>query len=283
MTCALQVEINPYCTRVLKRHWPHVSRWKDVKSFDPKTVGAAPIDLICGGFPCQDLSMAGRGIGLAGERSELFSRIIRCARIINPKWLLIENVTGLLSAHGGRDMQTVLESMGKCGYKWAYRVLNSRYFGVAQHRRRVYIVGYLGSRGAAEVLFEREGLRRRPAESRRSPTIVGTLTASGAGTAGASDGDAQAGHLIAKPLLTKRRDNGGDENFVLGFQPQTLEGVRRLTPVEYERLQGFPDGWTDVSSAADGPRYRALGNAVTVPVAEWIGRRMVAYEQEERV
>src|SRR5690606_11726146 len=101
-------------------------------------------ELIAFGFPCQDLSVAGQRKGLSGERSGLFFRCVEILGAVRPRWIIVENVTGLLSSNRGRDMSTVVDSLDELGYRWAYRVLDSQYFGVPQRRRRVFIVGYLG-------------------------------------------------------------------------------------------------------------------------------------------
>lgn len=330
MQCAWQVEIDPFCQRVLAHHWPDVPRYEDVR-----TVGKAelePVDLVCGGFPCQDLSVAGRRAGLAGERSGLFHEFMRIVAELAPRWVLLENVPGLLSSNGGRDMGTVLWHLSELGYGWAYRVLDAQYFGVAQRRRRVFIVGHVGNSGcAAEILFEPESCSGdSPPRRKAGQDIAYTIAAGAGGSKFGSGRDGQdtfvAGALAA--TLNSGGNNGGfrtepGEHLVcvtestMAFtersrpQGRTFEaqaesayaltnpgsggrtdrgqiagafGVRRLLPVECERLQGFPDGWTavDGEKTSDSSRYRALGNAVAVPVAEWIVRRLLATDRRLR-
>lgn len=163
--CRWQVEIDPWRRQVLARHWPDVPRWGDVRTF-PNTAGTEPprpvqrglgVDLICGGFPCQDLSVAGKRAGLAGERSGLFFEFARIAQELRPTWLLIENVPGLLTASKGHDFAVVVDTLADIGFGLAWRILDSQYFGVPQRRRRVYIVGHLGAPCPPEILFEPEG------------------------------------------------------------------------------------------------------------------------------
>jgi DNA (cytosine-5)-methyltransferase 1 len=153
MECVLQCDNDKSCLKLLSQKWPDVKRIEDVKKI--KRIDA---DLICGGFPCQDVSIAGKRKGLAGERSGLWSEFARVIKKSHPQWVIVENVPGLLSSHGGRDFQTIIESLVECGYGVAWRILDSRYFGVAQRRRRVFIVGSLGSGRSAEVLFESESV-----------------------------------------------------------------------------------------------------------------------------
>jgi DNA (cytosine-5)-methyltransferase 1 len=263
----------------------------------------------------------------------LFFEFVRVARELTPRWLLIENVKGLLSSSGGRDMGTVIGALGNLGYGVTYRLLDSQYFGLAQRRERVFIVGHLGTPWSAslEVLLEREGSPWDPAPgggtrkdaSRRIRAgaqsnsgvrqVVAALTANGVGTCGPDDNQAQAGHLVASkptcevsPTLQERGFKGADSDATQAFvveepiwmangqdfavaqgmtgaitgsngQPGNVTAeslVRRLTPLECERLQGFPDGWTE--GISDSRRYKALGNAVSVPVSSWIAKRIAA-------
>jgi DNA (cytosine-5)-methyltransferase 1 len=176
-TGTAQVEIDPRCRDVLARHFPDARRHDDVTTASAATIGA--VDLLCGGFPCQDLSVAGRRAGLAGARSGLFHEFMRLAAELAPRWVLIENVPGLLSSNGGGDMGVVLGTLGQLGYGWAYRSLDAQYFGLAQRRERVFIVGCLGDAArAAAVLFEPESGGGDPAPRRAAGEgTAATLTA----------------------------------------------------------------------------------------------------------
>ncbi len=364
MTCAWQVEYDRACRSVLERHWPTVERYDDVR-----TVGAglARVDLVCGGFPCQDVSVAGQREGLAGERSGLWFEFRRVLEVTRPEWVLVENVPGLLSSHHGSDFATVVRGLVELGYGVAWRVLDAQFAGLAQRRDRVFIVGSLGNGRAASVLLEPSSVRwdppprRAPRQGPAAPLAGGSPGSGGyRNDADSTDGliafdttqitsktnrcQPAAGdpchplsanaHAPAIALALQDEDrvtnNGGnsgrppnvmavalrgrdggnmielgdDVAFALrvceggssapmaiadpisasegrtythegnGFRlHNVVEVVRRLMPLECERLQGFPDGWT--SGQKDAPRYRQLGNAVAVPVAEWIGRRMV--------
>jgi DNA (cytosine-5)-methyltransferase 1 len=449
-------EIEAFPSAVLAHHYPHVPNLGDMtKIHESEVFRDSAIDLLVGGTPCQSFSVAGLRKGLEDPRGNLALVFLALVDRARPRWVVWENVPGVLSSWSGPDAPSDLEpgrgweseetsdfgcflaGLGELGYGWAYRVLDAQYFGVAQRRRRVFVVGYLGDwRRAAAVLFERDSLSGNPAPSREAGAGVAALTATGVGTSGADDNQAQAGHLVV-PLqeVTSPREgkqNGlgigqpGDPMFTLltygqhavahtlrgegfdasedgtgrgiplvastltarehkdpdsdctstliafdlaqltsaenrsnpqpgdpaptlntkgrhhvafnpqaagkqtslGFDPGSEQtgalvshqipavvgaGVRRLTPRECERLQGFPDDYTlipthkrnwsaeeaemrayfkrtlqDLSDeeierlAADGPRYKAIGNSMAIPVMRWIGERIQAVEKETR-
>jgi DNA (cytosine-5)-methyltransferase 1 len=340
----------------------------------------APIDLLVGGTPCQSFSVAGLRKGLDDPRGNLMLTYLAIAARYSPKWLVWENVPGVLSSNGGRDFGTFLGALGQLGYGFAYRVLDAQYFGVAQRRRRVFVVGYLGNwRRAAAVLFERESLSWHPAPRRKAREEIAQCLTRGVGqrydpetetlpiafgaynsdvtgdvtktidtgqdyqhvpiafssnmsvpdcqTDGTTptlklgghnggnppavcigiDHDLNAatelmGPLIRGPMGSPRNAVGifQDSEFgvaqydtagtlragripehQMAIQPPSM-AVRRLTPRECERLQGFPDDYTLIpyrnKLAADGPRYKAMGNSMAVPVMRWIGERIEMVE-----
>jgi len=152
--CKWQIENDKFCNKILEKHWPNIKRYGDIENV--KTEELETVDLICGGFPCQDLSVAGKREGLSGGRSGLFWELVRLLRELQPKWILIENVPGFLSSHKGQDFAIALKTLAECGYGLAWRVLDSQYFGVPQRRRRVFIVGHFGAMCSPEILFESE-------------------------------------------------------------------------------------------------------------------------------
>lgn len=178
----------PPCQQVIKRHLPGVPLYGDVADLLKQLEGkrAARIvrpDIVCGGFPCQDVSVAGRGAGLAGKRSGLWFAFRAIVERLAPRWVVVENVPGLLSSNNGRDMGTVLGGLGQLGYGWAYRCLDAQWFGVAQRRRRVFVVGCLGdARRAAEVLFERDRLPWDPAPGREAGSRAAACLTRGTGS-----------------------------------------------------------------------------------------------------
>jgi len=158
-------EIDKHARAVLAKQFPNSTLINDVKDVTGDQLRELGFNgsegIIVGGFPCQDLSVAGKRAGLAGSRSGLFWEICRILDETKAKWFVLENVPGLLSSNDGRDMGTVIQALAERGYGIAYRVLDAQYFGVAQRRRRVFIVGCLGDDGSApsEVLALIEGMR----------------------------------------------------------------------------------------------------------------------------
>ena len=185
-------EIDPFCSALLAHRYPDVENRGDFTHIDSGT-----IDVLVGGVPCQAFSVAGKRRGLDDPRGNLAIEFCRLAGRLRPRWIVLENVPGLLSSSGGRDFGTVLGALAELGYGCAWRVLDAQFFGVPQRRRRVFVVGHLGDwRRAAAVLLEREGLCRDTPSRRKTRQNVAALTADGVGTCGADDNQAQAGHLI---------------------------------------------------------------------------------------
>lgn len=435
-------EIDAFPSAVLAHRFPNVPNLGDITKVDWRNY-RGEIDIIVGGSPCQSFSIAGNRTGLDGA-SGLMWEYVRCVREVRPRWFVWENVPGALSSSKGEDFRCLLESMDELGYGLAWRILDAQFFGVPQRRRRLFLVGCLGDRRAADVLFEPDCLRRDSTSSRdkrkslterikgssgiRSKTMlvrcgcegggkgaliqddmsatlstsnaqtlfqpicmaegvrgdasraiaanqrgeirydgvdgdtVGALPASRSGrqiqavicmadsnTNAAIDRD-MCGTLKVRCLapiiahddgcmtpwdVQSRRihdengswpalyaGEGGGHGYVFigesdredyrdsdrdrvrregcgGLHRQgnaSSDGdgcctskyiVRRLTPVECERLQGFPDGWTDIEwkgkKAPDGKRYKTLGNSMAVPVMRWIGERIDAVYSEAKV
>ena len=424
-------EIEKFPAQVLAHHYPDVPNFGDMTKFQEWPNES--IDLLVGGTPCQSFSVAGLRRGMADPRGNLALTYLAIADRYKPRWIVWENVPGVLSSAGGRDFGSFLGALAQLGYGFAYRVLDARFFGVAQRRRRVFVVGYLGDwRRAAAVLFESpSGRRDTPSrrEKRQSvaPTVVsgppfsrtgnarveadalvarmvafgeyvddgtasamkardykdatdlvahafttgsigtyrdgiGTLRANGGDIGGGSEnlitqsvaqpihyrksrraqstedhetwveddatntlncfdvGDVRAVDVIAQPITfgaqmsTPQTDVDLVQTlqaknpmavaqpvaFHVDAQPDQMNfssettasltcsqhagvqmgmAVRRLTPTECERLQGFPDGYTNIKdNCPDGPRYKALGNSMAVPVMRWIGERIQTIE-----
>jgi DNA (cytosine-5)-methyltransferase 1 len=274
-----QCEIKPFCLDVLEQHWPKTPRKQDLH--DVETTDVPSADVWAAGFPCQDVSLARMGprSGLRGKQSGLFHEFMRLVGDGLPRSIILENVHGLLSSHRGRDFAIVLKALDELGYGVAWRVLNSKDFGVPQQRRRVYIVAmHRDPRGAAEVLFEPECSSWGPEKNRsagpKSPSLFQTII-----------GNTSKGPLVKSIAhciyAESARHTGTDWSRNYVWYPNGR--VRRFVPSEIERVQGFPEGWTVPSKAfssspdrLDSLRYHAVGNAVTPQVAEWVGRSLAA-------
>ncbi len=262
-------EISPFCQSVLKRHWPDTPEISDITAVHTKDLPEA--EIWSGGFPCQDVSVARGWLGregLKGKRSGLFHAFLDLIAVRLPTIVLLENVTGLLNSHGGLDFELVLKSLTDLGYGVAWRVLNSRYFGAPQSRPRVFVCAWYGSPSRAiRTLYERE-ISARPGAER-----IGFLTPCKRAASGAVV--PEVAYCLA---ATSGRHTGTDwSRSYVSYRDR----VRRLTPPECEGLQGFPKGWTLpephiklAENELDSLRYAALGNAVCVPVVEWIAKRI---------
>jgi len=182
-------EIEPFPAAVLKHHWPEVPNLGDMTKYEQWNIPSGSVDLLVGGTPCQSFSVAGLRKGLHDPRGGLMLTFLEIAKSLRPRWIVWENVPGVLSSHGGRDFGSFLGALGELGYGWAYRVLDAQWFGVAQRRRRVFVVGCLGDGAvAAKVLFESESVRRDPAPSREKGKGVAADAQEGVGVSGIAGG-----------------------------------------------------------------------------------------------
>ncbi len=246
------------------------------KIYDKETFKKEPIDILIGGTPCQSFSVNGHRKGLKDPRGQLALAYCRIAQEKRPRWIVWENVPGVLSSGGGRDFASFLGALEEIGYSLAYRVLDARYFGVPQSRERVFVVGHRGDDRAQFVLFDcKGGAWDAPPRQRGHKPVP--LKVSGNHFSGieSSSGDVSpcllasgtGRNISAETLLSKGND------------------VRTLMPVEWERLQGFPDDYTRIpwrkkpaEQCPKGPRYTAIGNSIAVPVLRWIGERIAAID-----
>lgn len=293
-TCVGFSEIDKYATAIYQYHFPKHRGYGDAFKIDPGTI--PDFDLLCGGFPCQAFSIAGKRVGFEDTRGTLFFEIARIVAVKRPSLLLLENVKGLLSHDNGRTFGTILSTLSDLGYFLEWQVLNSKDFGVPQNRERVFIVGHLGGIGRGQVfpIGECDGLSeksygKRSAENQHSTAItsnyrkgvhsggetyaVGTLRThkDGQGFRELSSGNS--------PTIPARAREDGSGMPVIAI-PDTTR-IRRLTPTECERLQAFPDGWTkfgrfgnEVKEISDSQRYKCLGNSVTTTVVAEIVNRI---------
>jgi DNA (cytosine-5)-methyltransferase 1 len=317
ITVRWQCEIDRQCRDVLRGQFPDVEViHHNVLTADRATL--APVDILWGGFPCTDLSVSGRRAGLAGEHSGLFFAFARIISELRPALVVIENVVGLLTSNHRRDFAVVLRTLRDIGaVDIAWRVLDAQWFGVAQQRKRVFIVADFRAERAGEILALAEGVRGLPPPRRETPQapagyaangphsgcLSHSLSASGGGISGKeaqrtviafapqSGGDVRSSvsEYVAPTLNTSQIPavaytlvdvgaRGWSSSVDSPNLIPTQYGVRRLTPRENERLQGLPDDFTRWGASgremSDAARYRMTGNAVAVPVVEWIGRRI---------
>ena len=390
------VEIDQKASAVLAKQFPNAKLFNDIKGVTGEQLINAGFDpengIITGGFPCQDLSVAGKRAGLDGNRSGLFYEIVRLLDETKARYFILENVVGLLSSNNGADMGAVIGALVERGYGVAYRILDAQHFGVPQRRRRVFIVGCAGDSGRtpAQILALTESSIGHFSKSRKKKenftkiidkgfeqydksdvsfdisqrrdvvrvyeNVTQTLSAL-MGTGGNNvpliptwwDGSQTASTLTVKSneqrmpdknqmqmvvayamhgAMVGRKETAGpngsgflaenEASYTLTASNQSRHGVaiihnpasfadytesdvigtlragmprgseplvtetnaivRRLTPLECERLQGFPDDWT--SGQADQHRYKQMGNAVAVPVVEFIVKRLVEATNE---
>lgn len=226
MESVWQVEKEPFCIAVLKTRFPNTERYYDVrKCGHDRTHKLRAVDVVSAGFPCQDLSVAGKRAGLEGARSGLFWEVVRILGELRPTWFVLENVPGLFSSGEGHDFAIVLNALDELGYGLAWRVLNSQFFGVAQRRRRVFIVGRFGKPCPAEVLFESESGCWDFAESGEAgediadetcDRIASPIRAQDGGSKGAGPRGGSGENLIAFTLPSEHRGigNGHNTNYV---------------------------------------------------------------------
>ena len=171
-------EIEAFPSAVLKHHWPKVQNLGDMTQHEQWNIPSGTIDLLVGGTPCQSFSVAGLRQGLKDPRGNLMLTYLAIAERLKPRWLVWENVPGVLSSNGGKDFGSFLGALGELGYEWAYRVLDAQWFGVAQRRRRVFVVAHLGKGNlAAKVLFESESVCRNTPPSREARKGIATNVA----------------------------------------------------------------------------------------------------------
>jgi DNA (cytosine-5)-methyltransferase 1 len=370
-------EIEKFPSEVLKHHYSDVPNLGDMTKFKEWDFGTTRLDLLVGGTPCQAFSVAGLRKGLEDPRGNLALTYVAILNKFRPKWCVWENVPGVLSSNGGKDFGSFLTALGELGYGWAYRVLDAQYFGVAQRRKRVFVVGCIGDwESAAKILFESESLSGNTKQSRKErketsrgfvPSIANCLQTTcndysradgfnmiafensrrdgarlfdkvsntlqsfmgtggnnvpcvsyslqGAGATSKSangsgwnkeksftlnvidvHGVAYSFDSLTSNSMKSSNPNSGCREVDLAKTidttvpcPSKNQGgigivqsmaVRRLTEVECERLQGFPDNYTNIKeNCPSGPRYKALGNSMAVPVMKWIGNRINDYER----
>jgi DNA (cytosine-5)-methyltransferase 1 len=269
--CIGYSEIDKYAIKVYEGQFRGHTNYGDATTINPKEL--PDFDLLVGGFPCQAFSVAGKRAGFDDTRGTLFFDIARILKEKRPRHLVLENVKGLLSHDSGKTFQTILGVLSDLGYFVEWQVLNSKDFGVPQNRERVFIVGHLGGEPRRKV-FPIAGNGRKTDELPRHVSSTLTARYEGAQAVGTYVGESE---LNAQDDTSNRQDSGqeqteSDTNEQHGWQEATAR-IRRLTPTECERLQGFPDDWT--AGESDTQRYKMCGNAVTVNVVQAVMERLI--------
>jgi len=269
-------EIEEFPSQVLKAHFKDVQNLGDMtKIYDDPIFKNSHIDLLVGGTPCQSFSQAGERKGLEDNRGNLALNFLKIAREKKPRWIVWENVPGVLSSNNGKDFTTILQEMVDSGYGVCYRMLDARYFALPQNRRRVFVIGHSGDnwQAAAAVLFERQTSSDDPTGNDKTEGRIPVCTVRNAGNANAR------GVVVAESI--GGAENSDPRGFELEEGPEAGGKVllRRLTPEEEERRMGFSGDWTALSNARDCDRYQAIGNSMAVPVMRWIGEGIQEVDQ----
>ncbi len=278
-------EIDRFASQVLTHRFPGIRNYGDAATIDARDL--PDFDMLCGGFPCQAFSIAGKRGGFKDSRGSLFFEIARIVKAKRPEVVLLENVQGLLNHEKGKTFGVIVQTLGQLGYDVQWMVLNSKFFGVPQNRQRVFIVASLGKAGRPEILPFGE-------VSQATAQLQGQETNTVKASEGPKSyviecqqlpktrGDAQGARVYkAKGISQTITSKGGGLGGTTGLYLDKRR-IRRLTPRECERLQGFPDDWTRFGVDAEGrivemsdtQRYRQTGNAVTVNVIEAIARQL---------
>ena len=270
--CVGYSEIDKYAIQIYQKHFPDHKNYGDITKINASEL--PNFDLIVGGFPCQSFSIAGKRGGFNDTRGTLFFDIARIIRKKQPRFLLLENVKGLLSHDEGRTFATIITTLDELGYDLQWQVLNSKDFGVPQNRERVFIVGHFRGIPRPEVFpFKKtngavdEGFSTDDTKSEVASTLRSRY------------GNGTGSHIV--PTIRATQYKSGDNQTTVAEQKMK---IRRLTPIECERLQGFPDNWTkygiekkivdELYDISDTQRYKCLGNAVTVNVVREICKRL---------
>ena len=285
-TCVGSCEWDKYARETYKYNFNQYPEYDDAKDMHAQSLPS--FDVLCAGFPCQAFSIAGKRLGFGDPRGNIFFEIARIAKAKRPSYLFLENVKGLLSHEKGDTFRTIISTLDEMGYDAEWQVLNSKYF-VPQNRERIFIIGHLRGERTRQIFplgdFNSE-------TDKPKPKIVGVVNDKGnlreveqatcldANYWKGCDNHAQRTMIKAVSIENtgangRRIKDPGDPQFCLsqncgvGIQDDTR--IRKLTPTECERLQGFPDNWTQGS---DTQRYKQCGNAVTVPVVEYIAKEL---------
>jgi len=311
-------ELDRWAASIYRHHWPDGTLCEaDIRNIQAKNI--PDFDILCGGFPCQPFSTAGKRSEFRDPRGTLIYEIIRIAKEKQPKMLFLENVYGLLTINQGETFREIIKNIGQLGYLCEWHVLNSRYFGVPQSRRRVFIIAYTAKYARSErtvfpIPKSNDDSYKKTRQKIVSPTpttplgtkcdfgrswfvtqyVVPTITCHvgcGGGSeplvimprpTAKSEDQFRVYNKVVPTLMSRMGTGGGNVPLIL---PKDKWCMRKLTCIECERLQGFPDNWTQYGLTATGKqieisnsqRYKALGNAVTSNVIAGIGKLILGF------
>ncbi|MBD1897750.1 DNA (cytosine-5-)-methyltransferase [Coleofasciculus sp. FACHB-129] len=272
MEVVMQCEIDPFCRKVLKKHWLDVPLYGDIAEIENEQIPHA--EVYVAGFPCQDLSLANQGKrkGLKGERSGLFHEFIRLVKQRQPRWIVLENVPGLLNSNSGRDFAVVLHALEGSGYGVSWRVFDSKFFGTPQRRRRIFLVGSLGSIRSAQVLLDDRPFKISTRSSQcKEQAITTSSRKSNKKSSIYSIQHASVGRKHTAGPQSKGFRNDG-ETWTLDSRGSSDVVCKTDDSFGVRETSGIPFG-------LDSRRFRVLGNAVTVYVAKYIAERIVYVEK----
>ena len=281
--CIGSCEWDKHARETYKKNFGSYPEYDDAKDLHPQSLPY--FDVLCAGFPCQAFSIAGKRLGFEDTRGTIFFEIARIAKEKRPPYLFLENVKGLLSHDKGRTFDTIISTLDEMGYDAEWQVLNSKYF-VPQNRERIFIVGHLRGERTRQVFPLGDFDEISDKKKLRAEELSRTRSHSSAIDANYYKGPDGKRTLVA--ISSSGRSWGRESRVKLGeanglscgsgcasqssanFVNDNMR-IRRLTPKECERLQGFPDNWT---IGSDTQRYRQCGNAVTVDVVEYIAKEL---------
>ena len=282
--CVWYCDKDKYAVQTYNKNFRENYEPTDITTVKPETI--PDFDMLCAGFPCQAFSVAGKRKGFKDTRGTLFFEITRIAKSKKPPYLFLENVKGLLNHEKGKTFTKILQTLDELGYDTQWMVFNSKFFGVPQNRERVFIVGHLRNKSCRQVFpftesyQEFNGMEQttRKRRERMEDEVASAIDSNywKGGRAGRSMVSMEHKKITER---TGKYGNGykTEGSFCLdsssGRDLIIHPAIRRLTPVECERLQGFPDNWTD--GVSDTQRYKQLGNAVTINVIQAIGEKIL--------
>jgi len=264
-SCVFYSEIDKFSVQTYNKNFKENHKPTDITNIRAEDI--PNFDMLCGGFPCQAFSIAGKRGGFQDTRGTLFFEIARIIKAKRPKIVFLENVKGLLNHEKGQTFSIIIQTISELGYDVQWMVLNSKFFGVPQNRERVFIIGSIREEPRPEILPFRESneINNQKQQEQTARTLTSIYHKQGQWEQYIMDLYNNKIHSDRSPTLTEPHHNT--------LRVRDGMKIRKLTPIECERLQGFPDNWTE--GVSDTQRYKQMGNAVTVNVIEAIARKLI--------